>query len=382
MSVRVGDPVDMELIEKSRQAIMDLGLFKSVKADLLEEPEGKILQITVDERFYILPVPLIDARVEGDYSYGAEVSFDNLAGLNQRLKLKYEKKESTDSDVPLRKETLLEYRYPRIIRTPYSLAYSLKLVQENIEALDATETVVLGEYERNSYRTALNLSRWANSDGSSHGWYYGGGINARVDGHNHVSGNTGLYEDTQAIGVMGNIGFDETHEYKYYREGIKYSVNGVVGAPQLGSDYSYNRTVFLLRNYLPLRNNRSNFNVQLQLGLANGCNFGCNAFSLGGGDDLRGYESDYVEGNAAVLANLQYHHQIGGYKQIRGVLFSDIGNAYPGVEEIDLSDLKTSVGIGLRWKVETFVDLTLRVDYAYGIEAETQKAYLTTSTMF
>lgn len=73
MSVKVGDPVDPAAIERSRQAIMNLGLFKSVRADLQDGPEGKVLHISVEEKLYILPLPRLDAKPDGSYSYGMEV---------------------------------------------------------------------------------------------------------------------------------------------------------------------------------------------------------------------------------------------------------------------------------------------------------------------
>jgi len=84
MLVRVGEPVDPARIEQSRQAIMDLELFKSVKAELLAAPPGPVLQITVDEKIYFLPIPKLNRSDDG-VGYGAQLRFDNLAGLNQKL---------------------------------------------------------------------------------------------------------------------------------------------------------------------------------------------------------------------------------------------------------------------------------------------------------
>ncbi|MHB8414425.1 MAG: POTRA domain-containing protein, partial [Acidiferrobacteraceae bacterium] len=47
MTIHVGDPVDRRKIAASRQAIMNLGLFKSVHTKLLPTKNGKILQVAV-----------------------------------------------------------------------------------------------------------------------------------------------------------------------------------------------------------------------------------------------------------------------------------------------------------------------------------------------
>ncbi len=380
MSIRVGDPVDRAKIEKSRQAIMDLGLFKSVKAELLDEADKKVLLITVEEKWYILPLPLIDVRLEGDYSYGLEIRHDNVAGLNQRVKLGYEESNEINSDVPNTRELELEYDYPRVIGSPYSFDFSAKVIRDDLEL--TRNEVSFASYQRDSYRSSVGLSRWLREEGATSGWYYGFGLSTRYDEYEHFSGQPGLYRDSQSIGVRGQLGFKDLHNYEYYRDGVTYGISTTVGAPQLGSDYSFYNTSLSYRRYIPLRANKSNFNMRYQVGLANGCNFGCVAYGLGGGNDLRGYDGDYVSGNAFALANLEYLHQISGYKQLRAVLFTDIGNAYPGPMEIDLGELKVGVGFGLRWRVQVFVDLTLRVDVAYGLEAETQKNYLTTSVPF
>ncbi len=84
MLVRVGDPADPVRIEQSRQAIMDLGLFKSVRADLLAAPAGPVLQIRVKEKYYYLVIPKLN-RSEDGVGLGAQLRLDNIAGLNQQL---------------------------------------------------------------------------------------------------------------------------------------------------------------------------------------------------------------------------------------------------------------------------------------------------------
>ena len=60
MSIKEGDVADPAKIEHSRQAIMDLGLFKSVRVILEPFRDGVVLRITVKEKLYILPTPKLN----------------------------------------------------------------------------------------------------------------------------------------------------------------------------------------------------------------------------------------------------------------------------------------------------------------------------------
>lgn len=382
MTVGVGDPADPEAIAHSRQAIMDLGLFKSVTALMQQEAGLRVLVVTVEERFYILPWPLLNAKPEGDYSYGAELRLDNVAGLNQRLKLSYEEKGSIDADEPKRNETALSYSYPRLRGSPYRFDLSLKLTRENLSPLDSLTDLPAGEYRYERYGSSVRLSRWLNDEGASRGWFYGFGVNARVDSYDFRSGERGLFDNTQSIGLIANTGYETIHEHPYYRDGIAFGINGEVGAPQLGSDYRYYLSTLYWRLYRPLVVDSSNFNMRLLAGFGHGNRFGTPLFGLGGNDSLRGYEGDYVTGNAYLLGNFEYAWQVSGYKQLRLVPFVDLGNAYSDIFAMNATDLKTSLGFELRWKVQSFVNLNLRIGYAYGVEAETQKAYASSGTAF
>lgn len=377
MSIHVGDPVDIERIEKSRQAIMNLGLFKSVLADL---EEGNILVITVVERYYVLPLPLLDVRPEGNYSYGVELRLDNLAGLNQRFKLTYEEKDSFSEDIPHSKEAGISYIYPRIIDTPYQLEFSSKLKRTELNW--PNDMATLGHYRLDSWVTQLGASRWLNDDGASRGWRYGGGVSHLYNDFVLLSGTPGPYADGEALGLYLNLDYHEVDDHNFYREGRTYGVQAEVGSPLLGSDFSYSREQFYYRSYRYLPSNGANVNTQWRFGYAGGCRFGCAAYFLGSGTTLRGYDDNYVSGNIYALLNLEYHHPMTGYRQLRGVLFTDVGDAWSDLESVTLNELKSSVGLGLRWTVQSFVDLTLRYDFAYALDSGTRKGYFSTRASF
>lgn len=376
MTVGVGDPADPEAVEQSRQAIMDLGLFKSVEARLEEVPDGQVLVITVEEKYYILPLPRADADPDGSYEYGGELNFDNIAGLNQRLDLKYLVHNSVDGNEPEREEASLEYAYPRVADSVYDVNLRLRLQRETFEEENQT---VLSREERNKYNAAFTLARWLGREGPSRGWRGGVGISFEQWRWRHLRGEEN-HQDSQAVGLVLSADYVNVHDLKFYREGTAYGWRGEAALPRLGSDYTYNRSLFYTRSYNPLGDYR-NINWQLQLGLATGRRFGGSAYDVGG-RSLHGYEEDYAEGNALLLGNLEYLHPISGYKQLRLVALLDMGNAYPEIEDIDPLDLETGVGLGARWRVQSFVNVNLAFDWGYGLGSGEQFSYFTTSGTF
>ncbi len=373
MTVQIGDVADPEAIENSRQAIMDLGLFEWVRWELTDAPEGKVLTVSVEEKYYILPLPLLDADPDGSYSYGAEVRFDNLGGLNQRLKLKLDSSDAVDKTDALKREVSAEYVYPRIGGSPYNLNADLEVERREF---DIVEDSAEAHYRREFRQAGVGLSRWLDTFGPSRGWLLGGRFALEQRDFSRLSG-ASLLEDDQAVTVSGSVVFDALHDHGYYRSGGITGYRTDFGLKELGSDYFYNRHTFFYRRYHAFGGGH-NLNWQAQLGLANGRKFGGFAYDIGGSDTLRGY--DTIDGNAMVLGNVEYLKPV--WRKLRGVVFADVGNVYPGVLETDLTDLRTGVGLGLRWDVTWFVDLSLRLDVAYGLQSGDVQTYAGTSRTF
>lgn len=381
MLVHEGDPIDLGKIEKSRQAIMNLGLFKSVEAEVLQEEGTDVLLITVDERFYILPLPLLDADVENEeYSYGMELRHDNLMGLNQRLKLSYEHQKSANGKTPMRKQSSLNYNYPRILGSTENLSISGRVRREDV--LLQENEIVTGSYRQDSRSLGFRVSRWLGPDSISQGWIVGGGMAVSQLLFYQQEGAAIDLNDSQALELNAGLDYSAVEEYPYHREGSAYGVGLSVSLPDMGSDHSYNRLGFYHRNYHALGFVDASLHTQVILGLANGSIFGAPLFNVGGGSSIRGYEGSVAQGNALFQLNTEYHHHVSGYRQLRGVVFVDTGNAWRGGTDLHFGKLYSSAGLGLRWRVQSFVDTTLRIDIAYALDTEESRIHASTSSSF
>lgn len=383
MVLREGETYGPERVEKSRQAIMNLGLFKSVKAEVLQEEGKNVLLITVDERFYILPIPLLSYRPDfladetaTNYSYGAELRFDNLFGLNQRLKLSYEETEYEDDAELPEKESEFFYSYPRLIGTPYRLDVEARIFEGGIHARE--DELIVASTELSEYSGSFFLSRWLNPEGLSEGWRAGGGLAMSSRRYRDILGQS-EYADNDIVAVQGSVGYFMVDDFPYHQKGQAFSYSAEAAHGALGSDQEYFLNTISYRRYQPLDTLDANINTQLRVGMA----FGDGShYRLGSSTTLRGYESGTLEGNFLLLGNFEYHHHVSGYRQLRGVLFMDAGNVWPELSNIDRNRLYTSVGLGMRWRVQSFVDVTLRADYAYNTHTGETETYLATSGSF
>ena len=401
MQIKEGDVADPVLIELSRQAIMDLGLFTSVRAYLEPRVGGLFLRIAVKEKYYILPVPKLNRDDDNKYSIGAEISFDNLSGLNQKLKLRYES-EDADGQADNQKitNTLLSFTYPRVAGSAWLLHSELTQTysprEVNAGSIFNLVPTALPDpldtlYKKEAWTMAVQASRWLNPLGLSNGWQLGSGLVWRHNSYDCLGGDcvqgqsNSQFQDAQAVGVSLLGQYVDVRDLLFSRSGEEYGYRGELGAPVLGSDTHYTRHEFFYRQYVTFPERlHENIDIQAKLGLSSGDIFATDtyAYSLGGSKTLRGHDTGSFNGNSYFLLNIQYLRPFFGYYAFRGVLFTDIGNAYPSNTQLHLADLKWDIGVGFRWRLKSFVKIDLRVDAAYAHDRGEWKYFLGTNEIF
>ena len=106
-------------------------------------------------------------------------------------------------------------------------------------------------------------------------------------------------------------------------------------------------------------------------------------FFSGGGTTVRGFRQDTLGpvdangnpegGDAVITVNNEIRFPV--FNILEGVAFLDAGNVYPRIDAIDLGDLRTSGGFGLRLRTPYFL---LRADYGLKLdrrEGESEGAF-------
>lgn len=397
MTLGIGDlPLPMAM-EVSRQAIQDLGLFKSVKLYTEQVPKGRRLIIEVKEKLYLLPVPRLKRNADGDVKYGAQLRWNNVSGLNQTLKVTAEKTEYGDDALQDKETFRIDYLYPRFNQSVYDVDFKYEYDQTQAEHLSdsiVTTDPVYSFYGKDIFSASMKFARWWTKSGLTKGLRVGGGLSwdkikyEYISGYEYGSGDPadiievpGVFEDRKLVSVLASIGYHDVHEKRFSRYGKEYGYSMSYAWEALGSDYDAAISELFYRQYKPVSNTpHRNVNTQFRIGFSNAP--GNTAFDLGDSSRLRGYERGQITGNIYLLLNLQYLAPWPGYESFRYVVFADVGNAYKKADHINLYDLESSVGIGFRWKLRSFVKTYLRLDWAYGLGSDESKVYGSTSAMF
>ena len=372
--VRKGQSASASAIERSRQNIMNLGLFRWVRAEM--RPGGTLL-FTVKEKRFLLIYPLL-SRDGSRVSPGLRVRWENIGGRNHQFKFRYKRSDADEATSGDNDSYQFSFNNPRLAGTYIALNSALNLDRNPIETV--TGSTVTSRYNRNHYTLGLQFSRWLVQPGPSRGWRYSGGVVIQDRRYSHELGTTGLYNNEMDVALTAGVSYTNVNDHLYSRTGTEYGVNGTFGMEDLGSDFGYNRVEFFYRRYRWLGAPHHNLNFQVKLGLADGGIFASEPFGIGGAKSLRGY--DGLEGEAYLQANVEYMRPLFGHRAFRGVVFLDLGGAWARVKDIDLGDLKAGVGIGIRFKIKTFVKLDLRVDVAYNADTGDTEVYAGTRNTF
>jgi outer membrane protein assembly factor BamA len=383
LTIRPGEAVSRKTIEQSRQALMNLGLFKRVRAHLepaAESGEGNSQAVifTVTEKWYVLPLPQFDRDSEGDYPYGFELRWDNFLGYNQSLGLEFERTQRDDGIDEMRQE--FSYDIPRIPRTQFGFSM---YVQRRDTVVQETDPVLgAGEYDLKLDSFAWSVSRWLLQRGPSVGWRGSFGSTTFKENYDYRSGVDGLITDRKIVEMWVGATYHSVYEYEWHRQGQEYGWAYTLSDRDLGSDDGYSRLDLFYRGYLyPVFLEHDNFNTQVQLGYGNDYDDDIDAYAIGSAKTLRGYDRDDVKGDVLALVNMEYLVPAPRRRALRGVVFVDAGNVYQ-TSEVDLTDLRYAAGLGLRWKVRSLVRTDLRVDVAWNFEDEEYKIYAGTRYMF
>ena len=175
------------------------------------------------------------------------------------------------------------------------------------------------------------------------------------DNPDKVSENFGL---TRSVTLMRSV---DTRDNIYNpSEGTKVSVGAEFAG--MSGDFNFNKYFMDSRWYFKQKNEHV-IAVKFDAGYADGTMPLSQRFSLGGAETLRGYKDDQFKGYKMMSGTLEYRFPI--VKKVQGVVFSDAGYAWDKGATMDFSDIKTSIGVGLRI---TSPLGPVRLDYAMGEE--------------
>lgn len=373
MSVKVGDPVDAREIERSRQGVQDLGLFRSVDADLEPVEGGVKLVVKVKEKHYILPLPRADASSDGGYGYGAQLRWDNVWGLNHTFNPYFERRQPSEGDNDPEK---------RGVQTRAQLRYSAPFVFEKVGAHFSAgyfKTPYLEplEYEETTTFVSAGLTRKLSEGRRSQGWTGVTGLTWNNQEHNGATVPTDPADVAKghAVSLSAGAYYRDLRFNVYSDEGVLYGFEAQSATKDVASDYDFTSYGLTYYRYLDVGTTpHQNLNFSLDVRARHDGRYGGDFYAIGGVETVRGFEPETVKGDAYYAASIEYLRPV-FRNSIRVLAVVDAANAFTGPGDMNLDKVYVSAGLGVRFRIQAFVALDLELGMAWPLNGGSPRVF-------
>ena len=353
---RVGDTVDEAHLERGRQAILDLGLFKAVEREQRHENGAVTVTYRVDERWYVLPIPRVDANADGQYSYGAQLRWNNLWGLNHTLRATWLLRESQREGVGRETQYVFSYGAPLINDSRWSLGFAAAHTERPVQTR-------LGVYDEQLLSVQAEASRSLGSGPPSQGWRIGTGL---LYQRQDTSGLVAPYGEATA--PVFTAGYRDLRFNVFSETGIQFGSRLELAGQGWGSDYDYAKLTAGLVRYWPFGNSpHQTLHFIAETGLNWEGPEGLDAFSLGGSSALRGYDRDFLQGDVYYRLAVEWVRPV-VWPWLRVAVIGEAGAVAASPADFDAGDTFTSLGLGLRLRLPAFVDFEVEAGIALPLD--------------
>jgi outer membrane protein insertion porin family len=363
-----GKPFDFNVLSKERQRLYRLGLFSAIDMEVLDRND--------DKKDVLMKLREGNAgAIEFGLGYGdyekyrgmIDLSYKNLMGMNRQVSARLELSS-------LEKRYILQYFEPWFLDIP--LPFRAYILGEDKKALNADNREVIYHLTRHMITAGFEkkLSETIKSE-----LFYEFSLVNTFDVKPDVILSK---EDTGTLIISGlrlGIIYDTRDNPFNPQRGIFSGISVKFTSPVFLSETDFLKLSFY-GDFFQKITEGIVFASSLRGGVAQGF-FQTNElpiverFFLGGSTTVRGYAQDTLGpkgsdgnptgGNAFLMENLELRTSLG--KGIGLVAFVDGGNVWQKVNEMGLTDLKFTTGLGLRY--DTPVG-PIRVDYGVKLQRE------------
>ena len=173
-------------------------------------------------------------------------------------------------------------------------------------------------------------------------------------------------------GVISGAGFKAKFDTRdsniYPTKGFFIKADYILYNNRFGSKYNYSKTDFDFRNYFYIYNKKFLFSYQLYGEFINGEAPIQVLPAIGGSNLLRGFYANRFADN--ILLTFQPELKIKITNSIWLALFTGVGNVYESLDDIDLNEIKTATGAGIRIKIKDNPRMNFRIDVAFSNESQ------------
>jgi len=372
LRVRPGDTFSRALLERSVREVMALNFFTNVLPDPLpvEETSEIDLEFTIEEK------STGTASVGAGYSERDKLvgtiglQIPNFRGNGQQLDFQWE--------FGTRRETFsIGFTEPWLRNTPTSLSGSL------FRTTNRFTNFGVADFDQRAEGGAFRLGRrlrWPDYSRIS------GGYRLEKVSFINFSDSTAARDASLSDNITSSVSANFTRDSRdlpvFPTSGGVISYSPSLAGGFLGGNRDFHKHDFVTSFYFPIFWKFA-LNVRSQLGFV--ASYGSEAipfnelYTPGGvdifdGTMLRGYPDQSVGaqnrgGQLGGVAQLLFNAEISipiVPNQFYGLIFADAGNAWGDVEQISMSDLRRSVGFGIR--IVAPVVGIMGFDFAWGID--------------
>jgi outer membrane protein assembly factor BamA len=356
LALAPGDAADPAAIEAGRQAILDLELFREVDARTEPETDGSVaLVYRVREKRYVLPIPRVDTSSDRDVSYGAQLRWSNVLGLNHRLDALVERGEFPEEKRRREEASArLTYDAPYLVGDEFDLSLDLEYLQRVTPRAGR-------EFDEDFARFETLVRDDRRAGRPRRGWILGGGV---LWQDQRASGEFAPPSDGSATALVGTAAWRDQRFNVYSETGTRFDLRLETARDGFGSDYSYTRATLGYFDARALGDTpHQTLHCLASAGFVASGPESRNEFGLGGSGKLRGYESDFVQGNRFYYGALEYLRPL-RWNWLRLFLTAEVGGADDDIERAADGRPYVSVGIGVRVRLTWFVNVEFEAGIA------------------
>jgi len=352
MKLKVGDILNVDVLQKDLQRIYNLGYFSDLNVSLknAETPGDIILIVNVIEQ----PTGQLSGSLTYSTTEGFSIAFglsdSNLMGTGRKLGL------SLNLGLSLSTEGLsLNYTEPYLANTNTTLNSSLVWKKgsytetineetvgynEDIKSFDVNLNKLVGENLYGIVGISFNNFQYQPQEGYTLPGFISSGTSNSIT--------LGVSKDTRDI-----IFSPQNGDY--------HTVSVEEGGGILGGDFNFTKISADFRWYEPISKDEV-LAVNYMWGIGLGEIPYIEKYTVGGFNSIRGLPENWKKSDITELISFEYRWK---YDQnLVGVIFWDFGNGWSNNETVAPADLKMGVGLGLRVIVPPMG--VIRMDYGWG----------------
>ncbi|MFP4662462.1 MAG: outer membrane protein assembly factor [Halanaerobiales bacterium] len=352
-----GDILNKEVLQKSLQKVFNLGLFNDIKPDLepVEDKDNTVnIIVEVEEGKTANFLATTSWSSKDGWIGSIDLSENNLLGNGQTLAFNWKFGGVTNYS--------LSFHEPWLLDTETS--FGISIYDKHTSGTDSED----GDYLKHRYGGYISLGRPLYED-------WKGKVRLRIEDStiewvDDKESDDPVVSDTQGSDLRSlafQFSRDTTDHPFNPTEGRRDIFSIEYAGQMLGGGSNFTKYDLDLRRYYQGFREDHTFAVNLNAGTATGDMPALEKYRIGGSGSLRGYKNGTFAGRDMLLLKLEY--RIAVTDDFTGVIFTDAGNVWDEDDDIDLGDLHSSYGAGIR--MNTFIG-QIRLDYAFNEDGEGQ----------